>query len=478
MKTDKNLKEFIEQVKNTSPEIPADTVKSLINSGKPSPFVAKRSFHPRRIKQFFNPLRILIMITPIVIITSALLIWNPIIKEDEKFLEKAKFTETVSPNIESTAIQNTQVRETKKIAVNEQKDTGKENPEQPPKDLGLKAANDVLSPTDTSKKTTSPTLDKSMPKIISKEQNVSILEIKTTKSDLVAKGIGVKTIELDSATMSCIGFDIGIHSIEILWQGPDQYDRTIRLEESKGKSLLNGTGHKYKRRTPSEWATYGLKPIQFIAISSYGGEKPADPNNPIGSQSETASFDKLLNISIPIALKGHDSTEVFSKCIFWLVPTEELIGCLPDSIAGPMRMEFRKNVKPILMDLAIKDGKPVDIDAMKYAIPVEDIANPVPCRYFPSFCEGLPGLNDLRVYPIPTSDFLSIEIHLVQSKKITYRIFDITGRLLNHELPTKDYTEPGQYTEKMDLSGLNSGLYLLVLTDDQGARMTRRILKN
>lgn len=77
MKTYKKMEEFIEQLKNTSPEIPADTVKSLIDTGKSSPFVAKRSFQPRRIKQMFNPLKIIIMTTFIVIVTSIMPVLNP-----------------------------------------------------------------------------------------------------------------------------------------------------------------------------------------------------------------------------------------------------------------------------------------------------------------------------------------------------------------------------------------------------------------
>jgi hypothetical protein len=315
-------------------------------------------------------------------------------------------------------------------------------------------------------------------RVLYAKQNAPTLADIASKSVQETRDIGVHPIELDSATMSCIGFDIGQHSIELLWQGPDQYDRTIRLQEGKGKSPINGTGHRFERRNSSEYVKYGLKPVQFIALSSLGGERPADPNNPISLQSDTTSFDKLLNISIPISFKGQDSSQGFRQCIFWLVPTEELISCLPDSISRPMRKEFRENVKPFLQRLAIKTGQADDFDTTQYASLVDDKANPVSCQYFPGVCEGLPGLADLRVFPIPTSDYLNIEIHLNQSKKITYRIFDIAGHLLNDELPIKDYTVPGQYTEKIDLSGLGSGLYLLILTDEQGARMTKRFIKN
>ena len=162
-----------------------------------------------------------------------------------------------------------------------------------------------------------------------------------------------------------------------------------------------------------------MKPVKFIALSSRGENKPVTRRqNLYGYQLDPASFDILLNASSPIAIKGYNSAEKYMKVIFWLVPTVELINCLPDSIAVPMRKEFNRNIKPILAGLTEKNGKPVKIDTPQNVFSAEELANPVPCQYFPSFCEGLPGLDNLRVYPIPTSDFLNIEILLLQSKKI------------------------------------------------------------
>jgi hypothetical protein len=296
MKTKKSLSELFEQARNEGPEAPVCKLLSLVENGKISPLATKHSLRPRRIKQFFNPLKILIMITAIAIITSALLIWNPIIKEDEKFLEKGKLMEKeIHIKTEKIEIQSTQAGEIRSLAINEQNNTRKDTQEEPPKDLRLTvlnvqvapsiskaatviAANNVLHATDTFQKQIPQTLVKSKPIIKSEqikkeqspkvansrktlytEQNESKLSVKAAKSDKETKGIGVQPIELDSATMSCIGFDIGKHSIEMLWQGPDQYDRTILLEEDQGKSLINGTGHKYKRRTPSEY-----EPVKYF----------------------------------------------------------------------------------------------------------------------------------------------------------------------------------------------------------------------
>jgi len=103
----------------------------------------------------------------------------------------------------------------------------------------------------------------------------------------------------------------------------------------------------------------------------------------------------------------------------------------------------------------------------------------VPCEYFPSFCEGLPGLDNLNIYPNPASDrIINIEVIISRGKSIDYRIFDLSGRMLIDDLPTRKYSSEGKYKETMDISSLTPGLYLLVLTDDEGARMTKRIVKN
>ena len=87
-------------------------------------------------------------------------------------------------------------------------------------------------------------------------------------------------------------------------------------------------------------------------------------------------------------------------------------------------------------------------------------------------------IENVNVYPNPASGIVNMEVILSRGKSIDYRIFDLSGRLLVDDMPTRKYPKEGKYTEKMDVSGLTPGLYLLVLTDDEGARMTKRIVKN
>jgi hypothetical protein len=77
MKKEKSLSELFEQARRAQAEVPVGDVKSLLESGYTSPLAAKPSFRPRRITRLFNPLKMIVMITPVVIITSALLLIHP-----------------------------------------------------------------------------------------------------------------------------------------------------------------------------------------------------------------------------------------------------------------------------------------------------------------------------------------------------------------------------------------------------------------
>ena len=144
-----------------------------------------------------------------------------------------------------------------------------------------------------------------------------------------------------------------------------------------------------------------------------------------------------------------------------------------------MRLEYNANVVPVLR------GTDLHIAPMITGVMAPDSiynkktkVEPVPCQYFPTFCEGLPGLDDINVYPNPATDLINVELTISRAKTVDFRVFDISGRLMIDELETKKYEDAGMYREQIDLSSLEEGFYLLVLTDDEGAKMTRRVIKN
>jgi hypothetical protein len=50
--------------------------------------------------------------------------------------------------------------------------------------------------------------------------------------------------------------------------------------------------------------------------------------------------------------------------------------------------------------------------------------------------------------------------------------------VISDEGSPENYPEGGQFKHQMDISKLQTGLYLLVMTDGEGAKLTKRFVKN
>lgn len=86
------------------------------------------------------------------------------------------------------------------------------------------------------------------------------------------------------------------------------------------------------------------------------------------------------------------------------------------------------------------------------------------------------GINDYDessfvLYPNPTSGVVNLELPS-GAGLASYHLGDITGKTL-----AKGSLSRGQERAQIDLSGLSNGVYLLTLRDDDGARITKRIIK-
>lgn len=182
-----------------------------------------------------------------------------------------------------------------------------------------------------------------------------------------------------------------------------------------------------------------------------------------------------IDICIPIRF-SEESGQFWEGKTFWYYPNEWLFKNLPDSIGSPMRDEFEINVAPKMRGVKTH----VELNIVEVRVDrgsQENDSDPPPCQYFPTFCEGLPGLDDINVFPNPTSDILNVELTTGRAKNVDFRIFDISGRLRIDELEIRKYEDAGIYRHQIDMSSLEEGLYLLVLTDDEGGKMTRRIIR-
>jgi len=78
--------------------------------------------------------------------------------------------------------------------------------------------------------------------------------------------------------------------------------------------------------------------------------------------------------------------------------------------------------------------------------------------------------NQLKVYPNPTSDIITVELVNNYSSKVTYKLYNLLGELI--------YTsETNNQLFSIDMSDLSRGIYLLELTDAQSNKVVKKISK-
>ncbi len=631
MKTDKNLKEFIEQLKNTSPEIPADLVKSLIDSGKPSPFVAKRSFQPRRIKQFFNPLKILIMIAPIVIITATFLFFNSntdesLVGEDLKAetglvtdtnnlrekvnKEPANVIELKQQSLKKSLPAAISQRIPAEIAKPIEKDTafsgiildlskeelqrlgfmfdeegyyylnklpdgsmvnfwsfqmqldkqvvqsgsnffgltitgrggsagfasgGLVNKANKSKlnefdfypvlttDLNgedlypieqIKAKvyfefelmNDTLVPVlfSPSKFGGYQTGDKLIWFKVSEQffdlikngqseqSRLIYTQVKALNKghlpsnrvdyhfpDLLSLG---NAIRVKPDVLKCMGINYTSTAIEINARAIEYWFKMDLNIVDGGTSVSWGMTRVNPIRSEADTLLPTSESIVLLGISNFGDIKMVDMPTRFYRQlnRKNLTFQQYLNLCIPVMMDSSGFEETGKEVIFWIYPNERFFNCLPPEIAGPMKKEFDYHVYE---SYVITESMPIfQVGTTKSrANPKDSImpsVEPVPCVYYTNLCETLSGLDYVNLYPNPATDKLNIDLLLQSAKRIQFRVFDLGGRVISEKEAPKDFPAGGQYKHQLDISKLQGGLYLLVMTDAEGARLTRRFIKN
>ena len=87
--------------------------------------------------------------------------------------------------------------------------------------------------------------------------------------------------------------------------------------------------------------------------------------------------------------------------------------------------------------------------------------------------EEIDGLNDLSIYPNPSSDVLNITIDLSEAMDASIEMFDVTGRMVfNKNLNSI----VGRTVEQLNVNGLASGLYDLHLVLN-GQSVNRKVMR-
>ncbi len=450
MKTDKNLSDLFEKARIEAPDAPASKILDLLDSAKTSPFAGKSSLRPRRIKQKFNPLKIIIMISPIIILSSVLLILN---NNSEEV--------TVKP------------------------------------EGNLQAGNPELLIKNQDKK--EETLIKDSTYSIKPDQEKEKSIINSEESDNYTKTVDDQydILGLSTAVFESLGFDFSkggfSYTFKLDWEwvkfsfgipGLDEIAPVRGLEISKDSLptpiyLLT----KLDRNNSSE---NQLKPKVLFWVS------------PLDSVIFGLPSDVAFDLCLPIRIEDPNISQELRDYIFWVFPNERFFQSLPDEISGSLRDEFyyqKQRLFPddlskietstiIKSDIAHVD-KPSDLKnssnntKVEASEPSPDLkTEPVPCNYYSNLCATLPGVDFVNLYPNPATSKLNVDIVIENAKKIRFRVIDLGGRVLVDDGHVENFDQAGQFTHEIDISILSGGLYFMVITDEEGAKITKRFIKN
>jgi len=161
------------------------------------------------------------------------------------------------------------------------------------------------------------------------------------------------------------------------------------------------------------------------------------------------SLPKIMNILVPVRI---NLSEIVSKnqevIICWYYPTLEFLNSLPKKIGSEIKSELNN---------ITNDSK----------------GSSISCNYF-EVCKSSLELNNFKLYPIPASSSITIEFENSEEIIGSISIVNLAGLKLRELLPNTTFLS-GHNSYQMNLSGINSGIYLISINTKRGFK-TQRII--
>jgi len=156
-----------------------------------------------------------------------------------------------------------------------------------------------------------------------------------------------------------------------------------------------------------------------------------------------------MNTLIPIKVSLADIIPPRNETlVFWFYPTEEFIDALPDAIKYDVRSELDAILKGAIINSS--------------------------CTYF-EVCKSTILLDDLKIYPNPANDMVTIDFSLSESIEGRISLVNISG-LLVKELVTKSHFNLGFNSLNVNISDVSPGVYLISIITSKGFKTERVII--
>lgn len=201
---------------------------------------------------------------------------------------------------------------------------------------------------------------------------------------------------------------------------------------------------------------YGLAPFNILAKDSSNSDVKSFDFDLLDSE---INLNELLPVEVDLKDENGNPYIYGGKqksYIIWFEPTEEFITKLPDAI--------RKKLSPEL------EAIPESYESCPEP-PV--IAGDRPHFDIWRACSG--AIENLKVFPVPVKDILTYKYNLSQDRDISLYICNLSGEVMANPLNSAEIHE-GCVEEKVDVSFLKPGMYLLVVSSNVGEKAVQRFI--
>jgi hypothetical protein len=169
-----------------------------------------------------------------------------------------------------------------------------------------------------------------------------------------------------------------------------------------------------------------------------------------GSILNRDTVSKIMNILIPVRINLNEIVPPNQEVIIcWYYPTQEFLDALPQKVGAELQSELNSVISGSKKSSTF-------------------------CNYFET-CKSSLKLNNFKLYPNPASSTVTIEFENSEEIIGSISIVNMAGLKLRELLPGTTFLS-GHNSYQMNLSGINSGIYLILVSTNKGFKTQRLIV--
>lgn len=282
----------------------------------------------------------------------------------------------------------------------------------------------------------------------------------------------VTLLELNKTELETLGFDFQSDSVVFHGFNNNQFEtyRLLKFEEPDFSSFRGQSNPPMVMKTSEKTDVINLDGTSYLTGAPYNPEylSKLNKNNNLtfllltdvkgrsvqflrfyDNNYTNTDWSHLIPIKTKFSDDFHNSAE---DRIFWFVASEQLINQLPDRYRVELKKEFQ-------------------------AFPT-DKTNPLSpgsCNYLEE-CRSTLKIKNCRMYPNPAKESCTLELNTDHPFTGTIIVANIAGSIVRQLVENYSF-QVGNNNVQLDLLELNSGIYLLMISAENGFYTTRLIIQ-